>query len=134
VVGDSASLVGKAKRPVCVIEPKSNAETTSALLELDTSHTKCNRERKMVSGLCKPLAQVSKLRIGKDLVITKVSPGTKVIGYDEAGAKGKHVKPQVQRFKKTWAGKNPVVDPKSVRHCICHTYLGEIYSYDDCDN
>ncbi len=60
VGGDSASLVGKAKRPVCVIEPKSNAETTSALLDLDTSHTTCNRERKMVSGLFKPLSQVSK--------------------------------------------------------------------------
>jgi hypothetical protein len=63
------------------IEPNSIAETTSALLDVDTSHTKFNRESKMVPGVFKPLAKVSKLRIGKDLGLTEVSLGTKVIGY-----------------------------------------------------
>jgi hypothetical protein len=72
---------------------------------LDTSHTKFNRERQMVPGLFKPLAQVSKLRIGKDLVFTKVSLGTKVISYAVAGVMGKVVKPQVQRFQKLGGGR-----------------------------
>jgi hypothetical protein len=103
---------------------------------LDTSHTKFNRERQMVPGLFKPLAQVSKLRIGKDLVFTKVSLGTKVISYAVAGVMGKVVKPQVQRFQKL-GGEEPCypgVDPKSVRHCTCPTYLEESFSFDDFNN
>jgi hypothetical protein len=75
---------------------------------LDTSHAKFNRERQMLPGLLKPLAQVSKLRIGKDLGLTKVSLGTKVIGYAVAGVMGKVVKPQVQRFQKL-GGKRTLV-------------------------
>ena len=44
MVADICRLFGplavKAKKPVSVLEPKSVAETASALLDLDTSHTK----------------------------------------------------------------------------------------------
>jgi hypothetical protein len=55
------------------IEPNSIAETTSALLDMDTPHTKFNRESKMVLGVFKRLAKVYQLRIGKDLGLTEVS-------------------------------------------------------------
>jgi hypothetical protein len=47
---------------------------------------------------------------------------------------GKVVKPQLQRYKKTWGKKNPGVDPKSVRHCIYHRCLVDSFSYDDFNN
>jgi hypothetical protein len=53
-------LAGQAKKPVSVLQPKSIAETASTLLDLDTSHTKLNRLRKMAPGLLKAPAQVSK--------------------------------------------------------------------------
>jgi hypothetical protein len=119
------------------IEPNSVAETTSALLDVDTSHTKFNRESKMVPGVFKPLAKVSKLRIGKDLGLTEVSLGTKVIGYAvAAGVMRKIVRPQVQRFQKTWGGteRTPVWIPSQFVTVSIHTYLGESFSYDDCNH
>jgi hypothetical protein len=64
-----------------------------------------DRERQMVPGLFKPLAQVSKLRIGKDLGLTKVYYGTKVVSYAVAGVMGKVVNPQVLHFQKIWGGR-----------------------------
>jgi hypothetical protein len=95
----------------------------------------------MVSGLFKPLAQVSKLRICKDLVFTKVSLGTKVISYAVAGVMGKVVKPQVQRFQKRFPAPSrtfrSAVDSSDVQGHIkilgVHSHVKTRVSDDDCE-
>jgi hypothetical protein len=127
-------LASKAKNPVCVIEPKSVNETAAALLDLDTSHTKFNRLRKMLPGLFKTPAQVSKFWKLKDLAVKPVLVGNKTVGYAIADVMGKVVKPQLRRFLKDWVKNNPGVDPKSVRHRIPYKYGGDSFSYDAFDN
>jgi hypothetical protein len=96
---------GKAKKPVYVLEPKTVAETPSALLDLDTSHTKFN-SKKDGARCVEDSAQVSKSAKGKYLGLTKVVLGIKlVIGYAVAVVLGKIVKPQLQRHLKTVGGR-----------------------------
>jgi hypothetical protein len=93
-----------------------------------------DRERQMVPGLFKPLAQVSKSRIGKDLGLTKVYYGTKVVSYAVAGVMWEKSSNHKYCISENSGGEEPCypgVDLKSVRHSICHTYLGERFIFDN---